>query len=222
MLFAVIESIKKDNNYKNSSLVFMTLTQKSVGVGELKDELDKMQKAIQEMMKKELIFSTSKNYKIDKKTGKKRSYGTKGVVQGTVRHLEVTSKYSKQRERIEFHPHWHVVMLVKQAYFKDKKYFWDQNKVIRIWKKYMNLNYSPNVDIRKIVDGAEDDKRSFDVKLEDMKPNGAIKEISKYSTKDSDLIKVDIDEDTGDIKINWSDSCFLLTILFISLFILSL
>lgn len=42
MLFAVIESIKKDNNYKNSSLVFMTLTQKSVGVGELKDELDKV------------------------------------------------------------------------------------------------------------------------------------------------------------------------------------
>lgn len=102
MLFAVIESIKKDNNYKGSSLVFMTLTQKSVGVGELKDELDKMQKAIQKMMKKELIFSTAKNYKVDKRTGKKRSYGTKGVVQGTVRHLEVTSKYSKERERIAF------------------------------------------------------------------------------------------------------------------------
>ena len=127
------------------------------------------------MMKKELIFSTAKNYKIDKKTGKKRSYGTKGVVQGTVRHLEVTSKYSKQRERIEFHPHWHVIMLVKQAYFTDKKYFWDQKKVIRIWKKYMSLNYSPNVDIRKITDGALEEKKSYDVKLKDMEPDGAIK-----------------------------------------------
>lgn len=217
MLFAVIESIKKDNNYKNSSLVFMTLTQKSVGVGELKDELDKMQKAIQEMMKKELIFSTAKNYKLDKKTGKKRAYGTKGVVQGTVRHLEVTSKYSKERDRIEFHPHWHVVMLVKQSYFTDKKYFWDQKKVIKVWKKYMGLNYSPNVDIRKIVDGAKEDKASFDVKLKDMEPDGAIKEISKYSTKDADLIKVNIDDDTGEIKINWSDSKIILNEMYKSL-----
>ena len=217
MLFAVIESIKKDNNYKGSSLVFMTLTQKSVGVGELKDELDKMQKAIQEMMKKELIFSTAKNYKIDKKTGKKRSYGTKGVVQGTVRHLEVTSKYSKQRERIEFHPHWHVIMLVKQAYFTDKKYFWDQKKVIRIWKKYMSLNYSPNVDIRKITDGALEEKKSYDVKLKDMEPDGAIKEVSKYSTKDADLIKVDVDKDTGEIRINWSDSKIILNEMYKSL-----
>lgn len=206
MLFSIIESIKKDNNYKGSSLVFMTLTQKSVGVGELKDELDKMQGAIQEMMKKELIFSTAKNYKKDKKTGKKRSYGTKGVVQGTIRHLEVTSKYSNERGRIEFHPHWHVVLLVKQAYFDDAKYFWDQDKLIKKWKKYMGLNYSPNVDIRKIVDGAKEDKPNFDVKLKDMEPDGAIKEISKYSTKDSDLIKVDVDDDTGEIRINWENS----------------
>lgn len=217
MLFDIIKSIKKDNNYKNSSLVFMTLTQKSVGVGELRDELDKMQRAIQEMMKKELIFSTAKNYKTDKKTGKKRSYGTKGVVQGTIRHLEVTSKYSKERDRIEFHPHWHVLLLVKQAYFDDKKYFWDQKKLIKNWRKYMDLNYNPNVDIRKIVDGAEEDKRSFDVKLKDMEPDGAIKEISKYSTKDSDLIKVDVDEDTGDIKINWSDSKVILNEMYKSL-----
>lgn len=216
MMFAVIQAIQKDNNYKNSSLVFLTLTQKNVGVGELKDELDKMQKAIQEMMKKELIFSTAKNYKVDKKTGKKRSYGTKGVVQGTVRHLEVTSKYSKERDRIEFHPHWHMILLVKQAYFDDKKYFWDKNKAIRVWKKYMNLNYSPNVDIRKIVDGT-DEKNSFDVKLKHMEPSGAIKEICKYSTKDSDLIKVDVNDDTGEIKINWSDSKIILNEMYKSL-----
>lgn len=217
MLFKIIESIQKDNNYKNSSLIFITLTQKNVGVGELKDELDKMQKAVQEMIKKELIFSTAKNYKVDKKTGKKRSYGIKGVVQGTVRHLEVTSKYDKKRERIEFHPHWHMILLVKQTYFDDKKYFWDKDKLIMVWKKYMNLNYKPNVDIRKIVDGASEDKHSFDVKLKDMEPNGAIKEISKYSTKDSDLIKVDVEEGTGNIKINWSDSKVILNEMYKSL-----
>lgn len=210
MLFDIIKSIKKDNNYKNSSLVFMTFTQANVGVGELKDELDKMQKAIQEMMKNELIFSTAKNYKKDKKTGKKRSYGTKGVVQGTVRHLEVTSKYSKARNRIEFHPHWHMILLVKQAYFDDKKYFWDNEKLIKVWRKYMNLNYDPNVDIRKITDGATEDKNSSQVRLENMEPNGAIKEICKYSTKDSDLIKVNVDADTGDIKINWNNSKIIL------------
>ena len=217
MMFTIIQSIQKDNNYKNSSLVFLTLTQRNVGVGELKGELDKMQRAIQEMMKNELIFSTAKSYKVDKKTGKKRPYGTKGVVQGTVRHLEVTSKYSKERNRIEFHPHWHMILLVKNMYFTDRKYFWDKNKVIKIWKKYMKLNYEPNVDIRKIKDGADKLKSTYDVKLKNMEPDGAIKEICKYSTKDSDLIKVSEDEN-GELKINWNDSKIILSEMYKSLY----
>ncbi|WP_415301231.1 protein rep [Clostridium perfringens] len=217
MMFTIIQSVQKDNNYKNSSLVFLTLTQRNVGVGELKDELDKMQKAIQEMMKKELIFSTAKRYKYDKKTGKKRSYGTKGVVQGTVRHLEITAKYNPKTGRIEFHPHWHIILLVKQAYFDDAKFFWDQKKVIRIWKKYMELDYEPNVDIRKITDGADELKGTYDVKLKNMEPSGAIKEICKYSTKDSDLIKVSEDEN-GEFKINWNDSKIILNEMYKSLY----
>ena len=217
MMFTIIQSIQRDNNYKNSSLVFLTLTQRNVGVGELKDELDKMQRAIQEMMKNELIFSTAKNYKVDKKTGKKRPYGTKGVVQGTVRHLEVTSKYSKERNRIEFHPHWHMILLVKNMYFTDRKYFWDKNKVIKIWKKYMKLNYEPSVDIRKVTDGADELNSTYDVKLKNMEPTGAIKEICKYSTKDSDLIKVSKGEN-GEFKINWNDSKIILNEMYKSLY----
>lgn len=217
MMFTIIQSIQKDNNYKNSSLVFLTLTQKNVGVGELKEELDKMQRAIQEMMKKELIFSTAKRYKYDKKTGKKRSYGTKGVVQGTVRHLEVTSKYSRKRDRIEFHPHWHIILLVKQAYFDDEKFFWDQEKAIRVWKKYMDLDYDPSVDIRKVTDGADELNNSYDVTLKNMEPTGAIKEICKYGTKDSDLIKVSEDEN-GELKINWNDSKIILNEMYKSLY----
>ncbi|MPQ44612.1 protein rep [Clostridium tarantellae] len=216
MMFKIMKSIQKDNNFKNSSLIMLTLTQKNVGVGELKEEINKMQSAIQAMMNKELIFSTAKNYKKDSKTGKRRSYGTKGVVQGTVRHLEVTSKFNPNNNRIEFHPHWHMIMLVKNSYFTEK-FYWSNDKVIRVWKKYMKLDYNPNTDIRKIVDGALDNDKIFNIKLKDMKPEGAIKEICKYSTKDSDIIKVYEDSKTGILNINWSDSTVILKELYLAL-----
>ena len=115
MLQEIIASMQKDNNYKNSYMLFVTLTQKNVGVGELKNEINKMNKAIKEMLKKEPLFKDYYKTSTDKKTGKKKKVKRKALGQGTVRHLEITAKYNPKTERIEFHAHWHLLILVKKS-----------------------------------------------------------------------------------------------------------
>lgn len=210
MLQSVIGSMQKDNNYKNSYIIFVTLTQKNVGVGELKGEINKMNAAIKEMFKKESLFKDSSETKVDKKTGAKKKVKRKAICQGTTRHLEVTAKYNPKTERIEFHPHWHILLLVKKSYWGVNNQ-WTNSKLQKIWKKYMNLDYMPNVDIRLAKDKdiefdanvpfVSDKKKNF----ESLELDGAVRELTKYSTKESDIIQLDEDEN-GRISINWNDT----------------
>lgn len=213
MLQTIIESMQKDNNYKNSYMIFVTLTQRNVTIGELKDEINKMNTAIKELLKKESIFKDSYKTSTDKKTGKKKKVKRKALCQGTVRHLEITAKYNAESKRIEFHPHWHILMLVKKSYWSEKDVQWTNPKLQKIWKKYMDLDYLPNVDIRLAKDKdtefnadapitvSETKKKNF----KELELDGAVRELSKYSTKESDIIQLDEDEN-GKIRINWNDT----------------
>lgn len=223
MLQNIIWSMQKDNNYKNSYMIFLTLTQKNVTVGELKDEISKMNAAIKDMLKKEAIFKDSFEIKLDKKTGKKRKVKRKAVCQGTVRHLEITAKYNPKTKKIEFHPHWHILMLVKKSYW-SVNIQWSNEKLQKIWKKYMKLDYLPNVDIRL----AKDKDIEFDVNVpvttatnkknnfKELELDGAVKELCKYSTKESDIIQLD-EDDNGIIKINWADTKVIMKEIYIAM-----
>lgn len=221
MLQNVIGSMQKDNNYKNSYIIFVTLTQKNVGVGELKDEINKMNAAIKEMFKKESLFKDSSETKVDKKTGAKKKVKRKAICQGTTRHLEVTAKYNPKTERIEFHPHWHILLLVKKSYWGVNNQ-WTNSKLQKIWKKYMNLDYMPNVDIRLAKDKdiefdanvpfVSDKKKNF----ESLELDGAVRELTKYSTKESDIIQLDEDEN-GRISINWNDTRIIMKEIYIAM-----
>ena len=222
MLQSVIESMQKDNNYKNSYMIFITLTQKNVGVGELKNEINKMNAAVKEMFKKESLFKDSSETKVDKKTGAKKKVKRKAICQGTARHLEVTAKYNPKTERIEFHPHWHILMLVKKSYWSANNQ-WTNPKLQKIWKKYMNLDYLPNVDIRLAKDrdmefNVDNPITTIDKKknFESLELDGAVRELSKYSTKESDIIQLDEDED-GRISINWNDTRIIMKEIYIAM-----
>lgn len=226
ILQSVIASMQKDNNYKNSYMIFVTLTQKNVTVGELKDEINKMNTAIKELLKKESIFKDSSKTATDKKTGKKKKVKRKALCQGTVRHLEVTAKYNPETKRIEFHPHWHILMLVKKSYWSEKDVQWTNPKLQKIWKKYMDLDYLPNVDIRLAKDkdtefdagapitvsASETKKKNF----KELELDGAVRELSKYSTKESDIIQLDEDEN-GRIRINWSDTRIIMKEIYVAM-----
>lgn len=207
MLSNIIESLQKDSNYKNSVLLFATFTQKNVGVGELAGEVDKINKAIKELLKKEPLFKDY--YKICKGKKVKR----KALCQGTVRHLEITSKYNPKTKRIEFHAHWHILLLVKKSYFTEKHLQWTNKKMQKIWRKYMELDYNPNVDIRlarnKDTINVKDNGKIKVENISELDTNGAIKELCKYSTKETDILKF-TEDDEGNISINWNDSRIIL------------
>lgn len=212
MLQKIIASMQKDNNYKNSYMLFVTLTQKNVGVGELKNEINKMNKAVKEMLKKEPLFKDYYKISTDKKTGKKKKVKRKALGQGTARHLEITTKYNPKTGRIEFHAHWHLLILVKKSYWSEKDIQWTNIKLQKIWKKYMELDYFPNVDIRLAKDKDREFKSKIGVEVIDKKNDfksleldGAVRELCKYSTKESDIVQLNEDK-YGRISINWNDT----------------
>ncbi|MDZ7542303.1 hypothetical protein GNF83_13905 [Clostridium perfringens] len=219
MLFKILESMQKDNNYRNCYLIFVTLTQKNVITGELKNEIDKINNAIKKFLKEDKLFNSSK------RKDKGKIVNVKPLCLGTIRHLEVTAGYKKQRERIEYHPHVHLLLLVRRDYWNQKSNQWTHKKLIKKWRKYMNLDYDPVVHITlvkndgldKIIEIKEECDATVittDIESKTAKKNnfaslnvdGAIKEISKYETKDTDKIKFIKNKDTGRIEINWSDS----------------
>lgn len=217
MLKNIMNSIAKDKNYKNSYLIFITLTQKNVKVGELAEEIDKINNAVKHWFKTDKLFKDTKVKVFDKKTNKPKIKTKKAIVQGTVRHLEITSNWSKKDKDIYFHPHLHIMALVKKSYFSDKSVKqWTTESLWKIWRDEMNLDYNPNVDIRLVRNESDDKTTILKNNLDNLELDGAIKEICKYSTKETDIMKFDIDKE-GKININWSDSKIILRELYISL-----
>lgn len=93
----------------------------------------------------------------------------KRIIKGWFRALEVT--YNKKDDT--FHPHIHAILMVEKSYFKGKDYM-ETTEWVKLWRKAMRLDYDPICDIRKVKGG-----------------NKAIKEVSKYTVKDSDFISDD-------------------------------
>lgn len=219
MLFSIMESMQKDNNYKNCYLIFVTLTQKNVITGELKSEVNKINNAIKELLKKDKLFKSSKT----KNRGK--TVNVKPLCIGTIRHLEVTASYKHKSGRIEYHPHIHLLMLVRKDYWNKESNQWTHKKLIKKWRDAMQLDYDPVVHItlvkddsmKKIVEVKDAQDSEFvttDIEsktakknnLANLNPDGALKEISKYEAKDTDKIKFVKDKETGRVNINWNHS----------------
>lgn len=93
----------------------------------------------------------------------------KRIFKGWFRALEVT--YNKEADT--FHPHIHAILMVEKGYFKGKDYM-TTAEWVKAWRKACRLSYDPVCDIRKVKGGSK-----------------AIKEVSKYTVKDSDFISED-------------------------------
>ncbi len=96
---------------------------------------------------------------------------------GWMRTLEVTHNIDKKSSSFDtYHPHIHAIFVVRNSYFK--KHYIPQADLITHWQTAAKLPYLPNVDIRAV---------------KPKKTRGAVKEISKYVTKASNLITGDPD-----------------------------
>ena len=134
--------------YPDSRFVFLTLTVKNMPVHNLRKSLKDMNKAWGRLVKR-IQFN---------------------AVQGWIRSTEVT-----RAENGYAHPHFHVMMMVDESYFREN--YVNQSEWQKAWREVMRLDYDPIVDIRSIKT-----KNSRSKKLSD-----AISETLKYSVKIADL-----------------------------------
>jgi plasmid rolling circle replication initiator protein Rep len=191
--------IEKANQDHKLRWVFLTLTQKNCKGSELNSQIDAMMKAwkdfagyrkIKQVMKG--FFRTLEITKDwDEYVTKKRYYSNPAY-------------YKRQGLRVgdpnpnykTYHPHFHVLMCVPPSYFSRgyiKRQEWRD-----FWQKAMKLDYSPIVDVR-IVKAKKETKSLEEIEEEikvavlerEIEELKAIKEVSKYAIKHTDVLPVD-------------------------------
>jgi len=134
-----------------ASFIFLTLTVKNVRGEDLGAELTRLTKAFKRLFERAKV---------------KRS------VIGYLRAIEVT--YSAERD--DYHPHIHVLLMVRASYFKKKEYYISQDEWTEMWEQSAKLDYKPRVDVRKVKPNQRKSKRADDLR-------GSILEVAKYPTK---------------------------------------
>lgn len=141
----VLELMEYIREINKLEFVFFTLTAPNIVGEKLEEEIKEFNNCFKELI---------------------RSKEFRKVCKGYIRKLEVTYN----RERADFHPHFHIVMAVNKSYFKSKDYI-STALLKTLWRKFKKNDSIEAVDMRK-------------VKMNSIKE---VLEIATYCTKSSDL-----------------------------------
>lgn len=146
--------------HPKAQFLFLTLTVKNVPGSELKESLTDLTKSFDRLFRRAKV--------------------KKNLI-GFMRATEVT--YSEERD--DYHPHLHILLMVKPNYFNGSDNYIKQAEWSELWKKSAKLDYNPIVDVRKIkTDGNSEDESLYK----------AVLETAKYPVKPID--SMDLSEDT--------------------------
>lgn len=141
--------------------LFLTLTAKSVTGEDLPAEVGRFYRAFDRL---------------------RRSKRFLGFCTSWFRSLEITHNPKTGL----FHPHLHVMLMVKPEYFSNPEYYLDQSPEKREWSKFwawaLDIDYTPVVDIR-VIKGSQYGRMN-DAVLK------AMRELTKYCTKPEGFIEV--------------------------------
>lgn len=158
----VIEEVVKEK--PKARWLFLTLSTRNAIDGEhLEESLKHMAKA----------FNKLKMYAKVKKN-----------LVGFMRSTEVTVN----EKNGSYNQHMHVLLCVESKYFRGSENYISQKEWLSFWKKALQINYEPVVNVKGITPNQKGDK---DIQA-------AIKETSKYSVKSSDFL-TDDDEKNQEI-----------------------
>ena len=146
--FSVIQEKQK------VATLFLTLTIKNPDVKDLKTTIAKMNKSFNEMT---------------------RTKAFNNAVLGYFKSIEILGDNTPNGQA---HPHFHILLVVKDSYFKSRNYL-NKAQWTEMWKKALKVDYTPVVDVRRIKSKNKD--------FSDI--DSAIIETVKYSVKHSDLVK---------------------------------
>ena len=143
---------------KKVSYLFLTLTVKNCKTGDLKATVKLMNDAFRRMS---------------------QIVGYKDVVLGHFKALEIVGDKTPSGE---VHPHFHIILIVPQSYFKSPKYIHTE-KWVEMWQKALRVDYSPIAHIQKI----KAKRTQSGKKLTALQ--SAVFEVAKYSVKHTVLTK---------------------------------
>lgn len=129
--------------------LFLTLTVKNVPGEELGDTISQLTKSFDRLFKRAKV--------------------KKNLI-GFLRSIEVTHNEKENT----YHPHIHVLMMVKSSYFKTKLDYISQEEWGQMWSQSLKVDYVPMVDVRAVKEQGKGLK-------------GAILETAKYPTKPIEL-----------------------------------
>ena len=139
------------SDYPKLRYIFLTLTVRNCEITELKATIQHMNKSYQRLYERKACPGL-----------------------GYIKAVEVT-----RGQLGDAHPHLHILMAVKESYFKSKGYL-SQSKWQELWKKSARLCYDPIVDVRAIRKAKGSDSESHPL----MKN---VVEVAKYTVKPEDL-----------------------------------
>lgn len=146
--FSVIQEKEK------VATLFLTLTVSNPDVKDLKSTISKMNKSFKDMVKTKAFNN---------------------AVLGYFKSIEILGDKTPKGQA---HPHFHILLVVKENYFKKSDYI-NKAEWTEMWKKALRVDYTPVVDVRRI--------KSKNENFSDI--DSAIIETVKYSVKHSDLVK---------------------------------
>lgn len=142
--------------YPNARFLFLTLTIKNVSGYALSEAIKEINKSFHRLFRRKKV---------------------KKNMLGFIRALEVT--YSDKNGN--YHPHIHVLLMVKPTYFKNKENYISQSEWTKMWEESANLDYTPVVNIKAVKEKvARDDLKN------DFSEDGILKavlETAKYPVK---------------------------------------
>ena len=145
----VDEAIKQEPKVR---FLFLTLTVKNVEGEALNSTISQLTKSFDRLFRRAKV---------------------KKNLLGYLRSVEVTHNEDDN----SYHPHIHVLMMVKSSYFKGKENYITQKEWGDMWSQSLKVDYTPMIDIRT-------------VKKKGKGLRGAVLETAKYPTKP---IKMDIE-----------------------------
>lgn len=146
--FAQMSQVLDQATKDGFQFIFLTLTMRNCNGSELSVELSHLLLSFNRLMKYKAV---------------------QAVVHGFYRGCEVTHNIDVD----DYHPHIHAIIAVKSTYFRGN-YYLSQEKWTELWRKALQVDYTPIVDIRKCKGGYK-----------------AVAEACKYTVKPSEIINFD-------------------------------
>lgn len=176
MISILMQAIKVE---KDQEFIFMTLTAPNVEASELKNEIDRFNKAFKKLFERKKVKSVIKGYirKLEV-TYNKDEFITKEMYNNPKMKLYYEKRELQIGDRNPnfntYHPHFHVVMAVNKSYFNQAIQYINRDEWLEMWRECMNDFTITQVDVRKV--------RSAEKSVMD-----TVLEIAKYSAKGNEI-----------------------------------